>query len=1372
MNSTFYIPRRLSSNDGTIKEEALLAASNHIVVLAEPGGGKTELLKSLARQLGVSCVTANAFRHIGTKYESSPLIIDAFDELSKIDKSGIYELLAKIKNANPTYVIISSRSSEWDSAATNSFKEFLGHPPLLVRLSEFIEEEQKLIFHNYLPNENFLLFQIEVSKFDLSALLPNPQFLKLFADAYIESNRFFTDKRSIFSQAVERLAKEANTDVTTPNPSLSITQKIEISSEVFAKILLSGAEGISTNEATENRTYPLLASLFCTNILTGGILATRLFKPGDSANQHRPVHKIVAEYCAAGYFTKRISNEADPLTLSKCLAIIAPNSSVRDELRGLLGWMASLGTKSIEEAIIELDAYAVLSNGDPSQLEHSSKRLLITCLKKTEARDPYFRRGDFWRKFSISGFFTEDIVNEIKPLLKANNDGHLRNLLLELLAESNANTKLTTELRELMLNSKESKNTRLLASKCLLDIADYDHLPDLAVLIFEASNDSLSVAADIIAALGPKTFKNTYLAGFFRVCAHLHPNTQEHADRTIGSRHFIKSLIETLDLTYVDWLLEELTSELTCTCEKQPYECYCRIGISKVIGSLLDHYFELTEPPVDPKRVWNWVKNIKFYEYKTTTQSKAVKALKEDEKLRQGIISHVFETMTDQNLIFDTKMHNFDWHSHSGLSFQPQDYKYIVDLAFIVDNSDLWRAFIATHQYYRKKDDRGTNSLRHHMRAQAMEKPSFMSEWVKSNRAIALSERENRLLHRHTRKIKRYRRQRKNLRAANIEYIKENRKVIEIGEHWDFLSSFAMTALSSPDKLDIEFGDEILVRNSLRNCIQFLSPHIPDVSKLAELQCKSMYSPLMTILYAACMENLRTNDSLKNIELRLLKSLRTHLNMHYRAISKEERLQLKTEIDHLIFCDSESAKCFLQEYLEPQLSDQGCANPQLYLLQHDQAFSHLRATLSIEWLRRFPKLALEPLNTLFEISAQFGNRGDLNSIIAERCAEFTAIPSGDGEGIDHKHTFWFIRAWYFLESPPTLYWDYLKTNNDIVHLLYEQSGRATSAEHPYWPKLTPGKIENILDAFIEKWPKVQLPNHWGSDSPKEENAYRFFTEVIWSIGSDEPDDAIPVLGRLLADPRFSDLHNDLKSMHAAQMRKIALRYFEPPTPYEIVNQLDRDEVVTVEGLRQLVVQELQEFQKAITGGEYNSVNRFYENSKRLDEERCTEIIAERLSLKLQPKNITITSEHHLKASKRSDFTVAKYISGKRRLLVTEVKGQWHRDLYTAANAQLYELYSIHPDADQQGILIVVWFGANEIIAGRKNHGIESAQQLRSSIELALPAELYGLIDVFVLDSPLHGCPLSPLKTFAQQLKSQPKRSARIYFQQNSFTSFA
>ncbi|BCS97573.1 hypothetical protein DSLASN_32050 [Desulfoluna limicola] len=920
MNSTFYLPRSLSSNDdNTYTETELLSVSNYVVVLAEPGGGKTELMGSLAQQLGTAAVSARKFVHVGARHKNNPLVIDAFDELAKVDASGIDKLLSQAEAANPTRVYLSSRSSEWDTSSTHAFTEFLGYPPLVVRLCEFDETEQRAIFGHHLPGEDFAVFQAEVARFDLEALLPNPQFLKLFADAYIESERHFTDKQSIFAQAVERLAKEANPNVKRTNPTLSTAQKVNIASNVFTKLLLSGAEGVCTSEACESRMSPLLASLVNLDTVVNGILATRLFKPDDSAGQHRPVHKIVAEYCAADYLTKRIADPADPLTLPKCLPIIAPNSTVRDELRGLLGWMAALGIKPIEEAAIELDPYAVLANGDPSQLEHSSKRLLLERLKDIENKDPYFRRGDFWRRFSVAGFFTHDVVEEIKPLLVAGSDGDLRDLILELLAGSPAIGQLRDELRQLLVTPGESENSRRLANRCLLDIAGYEHRSCLAVLISEASITSLKIAAETVETLGPEAFDRGYLADFFRVCENLYPDHKRRHERTIGKRYFVKRFISGLDLQIIEWLLDELTKNLSCVCGKKSYECDCRNGISKIVGSMLDRYFELAKPPFNPVQVWQWVGNLNYHENKSANQSKAVKVLQDDDRLRQGIIAHVFVKLTDRDQIFKNQVHKFQSysHSHSGLFFHVDDYKFIVDLAFDTDNPDLWACFIQIHHYYRNERERGPNELRRHMREQALEKPAFMREWAKTNRDRAQQlKRDRRMRHvKHTRRLARHSRQKDKSRVANIKYIRDNREIIEAGRNWNCLVRFAQLVLRAPKNIGHEFGDEKVVRNSLRNCLDFIAPHVPDLLTLAELHCSSKRSYSTEILYAACLEIMRIKGNLEEVDLPLLKALRTDIHTGYDAVSEEERNALKSEVERLIFPDAENAESFLRLYV-------------------------------------------------------------------------------------------------------------------------------------------------------------------------------------------------------------------------------------------------------------------------------------------------------------------------------------------------------------------------------------------------------------------------------------------------------------------------
>lgn len=733
MSSEFYLTRTLRCGEASYSESELLAASSLIVVLAEPGGGKTRLLGSLAAQLQTRLITANAFLHKATNTIHGPIVIDAFDELAKVDSSGIYQLLGKASDLKPPIVVLSSRSSEWSAAYTKSCTEFFECDALVVYMTEFSDCEQQQIFENYTPGEDFKAFKNEVGRFNLEPLLLNPQFLKLFADAYIESDRKFANKNSILELAIERLAKESNPEVSSRGD-LPFERKKELAEKVFAILLLSGSEGVSSSDPSSERLYPRLRSLIPDEDQVESILATRLFKPCDKADQHRPVHKIVSEYCAAKYLIRRLAPTKNQLSLSLCLSVVAPNSAVRDELRGLLAWVAALGDRSTQEAVIDLDPYAVLANGDPSRLLVSSKRRLLRKLKETAEDNPYFRGSDIWRTFSAVGFFTVDIVDELKVLLTPSSEGeYFFALLLELLAGSEAIPYLTNELQKLILSSNVNRHVRLLANDCLMEVVNCDLRPILDDLITEANETSLELAATIIHKIGPQNTGELCVANFLRACANLYPSHPRRHNNVIGGRDFIKSFVSILDLQTVERLLDDLTQGLTCECGKESYECDCRTGISKIVGSLLDRFFELSSPPFDAQKIWGWVKSLHFYESKNSDQSLAVRVLQEDDILRQGMIKIALEEEVDRDRIHAIRFNKFGYESHSGLIFRSQDKKFVVDLAFETDNTTLWSCFIVWHQFHRNETNRGNDVLRRHMRMQAQKKPAFLQVWSQAN---------------------------------------------------------------------------------------------------------------------------------------------------------------------------------------------------------------------------------------------------------------------------------------------------------------------------------------------------------------------------------------------------------------------------------------------------------------------------------------------------------------------------------------------------------------------------------------------------------------------------------------------------------------
>ena len=133
-------------------------------------------------------------------------------------------------------------------------------------------------------------------------------------------------------------------------------------------------------------------------------------------------------------------------------------------------------------------------------------------------------------------------------------------------------------------------------------------------------------------------------------------------------------------------------------------------------------------------------------------------------------------------------------------------------------------------------------------------------------------------------------------------------------------------------------------------------------------------------------------------------------------------------------------------------------------------------------------------------------------------------------------------------------------------------------------------------------------------------------------------------------------------------------------------------------------------------------------------------IAAWLRPRLAPLDIHEVVEHQLEERNRCDLTATRMVNGTPRMLVIEGKGQWHRDLFEAAATQLADRYAKHPDADEQGIFLVLWYGPEEVVAGSSHHEFQSAEDLRAAIETKLSDDLRGRIDVYVLDVSQQSAP--------------------------------
>lgn len=1321
---TNYIERRLFGEEQPLSERECLDRGGVIVVLAEPGAGKSELLTSFARQLGVVPDRASIFRHRTTIVKSARLVIDALDEVARQDQSAVDEIIVQALELGASTVIFASRSSEWGNERTRYIESCAGKRPTVVRLLPFDEREQRSLFDSIFSGEDFDAFLAEARRFELTPVLGNPMFLRLFVEGYIQGGRHFQSKRQIFKDAIDRLASDdGKYSGSSKRPPLS--EIVAAASEVFAKLLLSGATGVAIVERIGDRNFPYLPAMCHQEQASLAALNSRLFKPGADDDFHEPVHRIVAEYCAAQYLAQRLSNPADRLALRRCLALIAPNGVVRDELRGLLGWLAALGDLSLQKAVIELDPYAALANGDPAQLAAQSKRLLLARLQALSEIDPYFRRSDVWRQFNASGFFTLEVVEDVRGLLRTASDtSHLVHLILELLQGEKATEALAPELRKLILNPAQGLTTRLLARRCLAGVPDYDPNIDVPQLLQEGGPDSLNVAAEFVIDGSKPAVENVHLLDLLRrLGATPHPSGNRRS-RVFESRHFITELARSLDLQTTVWLLDNLTFGLSCTCgAAKHYDCHCRSEISKIVGRLLDQYFTLASAEHDPARIWSWTRNLKFEREATTKESQAVLELRANDDLRRAIQLLPFEGQTDRDQIWETILH-FRWlELHAGLGFVSGDSQALADYGFQTDNVALWSSFAYPH--YRHAETKGRDAYRTRLRAQALEKPAFMREWAKLSRGWREIDRKNRWSPRY----KRSERRQKEIQEANSAHLKENRTLIEQGNHWGWNQDFARRYLHFPDKMG-EIVDNISTAESaLANCFSLAAPHVPTLNDLAS----GRGGGIAEVLHAGCLVRFRRNASLEGIEDNVLRAVKTNLGS-MKGYREGEGELLEAEIDSRIFRSLEDVERFAREYIEPTVLSPDGAYTTLWWLESKAMLRPLTAKLAVEWIEKYPAASLHSTEKLFDICAQHCDRSWFLDLIQRRCDEFRSLPVPSGnEEPDWRRKFWFLRHFFFAPEDRDGIWSEVLSEPDGIFALENREAHHRRDAARGWPALTAEKIFRILDAYIGVWTKVFLPSSWGTGSPKDERAYRFLKDITWQIDKNEPARTIPTIDLMLLDGRFEDFHIGLRSLKAAAVRKKGLQDFVVPTPSDVTVLLDNGGVASVEDLRALLVEELEIAQKWLKGAETDPIEMFWPSGIRVDENTARNRIVERLQGRMTALNTSVVVEHHMAKGNRCDFTASRTIDGRKHLLVCEVKGQWHPDLYTAAAAQLDRRYAIHPDAARQGIFLALWFGASEKVAGRAKHQIKTPDELHAAIVKAMPEELHGFIDVFVLD---------------------------------------
>jgi hypothetical protein len=469
-----------------------------LIVIGEPGAGKTELMQLASTKLDTDFIIASSVTAgLDISASINTIIIDGIDEITAYERvTPINKILSQLPS--DTRFILSCRAADWQDTVNKKIisQKWKKHP-VVGRLLP-LSNEDIISFVNAsgesLSGEDF--FQ-EAQKRDVIELLRNPQHLHLLIKT-VKSTGWPKTRVDLFKDASEQLVEEYNDIHNSINRSQhSIEIKIEAAGFIFAQLLLSGKRGVRS-DGKGNVDCPAIHELSSDSIdndILTGVLSTKLFRPTGN-NLFQPCHRTVAEFLGAKWLANALRNKLSQRRLESL--IYGRNYIVPTALRGLHAWIATLNSR-IADSFIQRDPYGFFRYGDPSVLSISQSHTLLRSLEKIAGLDPYFRNED-WHISFRNGFARKELTDEIVRLIRNPNSPYqLSHLLMESIRGTEVANEISSDLLAIVSGHMKASVDRYTALEILNECEQQtDWIKAVEDLRSLGDIDSIKLALQII----------------------------------------------------------------------------------------------------------------------------------------------------------------------------------------------------------------------------------------------------------------------------------------------------------------------------------------------------------------------------------------------------------------------------------------------------------------------------------------------------------------------------------------------------------------------------------------------------------------------------------------------------------------------------------------------------------------------------------------------------------------------------------------------------------------------------------------------------------------------------------------------------------
>jgi predicted NACHT family NTPase len=1321
-------PRKAEAEDP--RPFSQFAEQPNIVLLGDPGAGKTYTFREAAAASGARLLTARSFLVTPASKSEDTLFIDGLDErrAGRGDRDTIDALVEKLFEVGPRKVRISCRAADWlgesDLSSLRPYFASSGEPAVLLLESLTPAEQSAVLVAQDMNTSDAGSFIREAQERGLGDFLENPQNLIMLLRA-VRSGKWPATRKELFELSTHLMLQEFNSERARAGAGIySVDELRPVAGAAFAARLVSDIEAISLTDQEGSNEIPSYRSLSIVDrTRLQAALGRRVFVAGPAAETVDYAHRTTAEYLGAAWLAEAVRSG---LPFGRLQALMGVDGHPATELRGLHAWLA-VHLPEYADRLVDTDPYGVLTYGDAASLTTSSCVHLVRALGRLSQTDPWFRFGN-GRSPSIGGLARPDMIDEFRAVLKSPVAGPgVRSIVVEALALGTPLPDMKDDLFDVLVRQQSAYGERLHALLALFRMGANGEAAIAGAYAQLGSDEAaLRLRGEIIAKLYGRSFGPSDIVELLK-------DTWDNDERTTS--HVLWSLANEIPLGD----LPEVLAGLERLVPRQDVNRRNAWEVAAFYERVLIRAWA-SPGPFDPDRALKWlrVRRSILGAYTSNRAEKLLAALREAPDRLRAIADRFLTTFVADDkswlkfarfreatlfeISVDDLLDDVVRHMKAGERGSAKEL-FLYELAFSLAHAAAEAHGRATFdELYGLADVRADlQPVRVRGTLCALPAGYFPDATSPADDPAGIDP---------------------DVQRRNFE---NDADAIRSGRHlgWlDWVAKIYFAIFSDVDqsanpraRLAAVLGDAN-TQTALEGLQATLTRQdLPSMNAVVTLAAQNQHYDWWHALIAGLNERWNANPNFDGISDELLCALLVFDITNSITVTRDNQMST------LVHPWKEAAlrdrpELVRDAYLAITRARLGAGQQYingLHELLTEASLQPFRTGIALELLRDFPNAPVYQLGGL--LSAAVNDPAAHADVLAVAHRVLTGGAAVDGQ----QHDMWLAAA--YVLSPAQYQRDVEMRALAQPAFVFEL--RARTGFERYGENLRASlplpQLEFLARLTGSLYPDAPFPHGgaWGEQNPWDASEY--FRALTTTISSMPSAAATNALERLETNATLVSYKPHLLHALASQRaRRRDAEYDRPDWP-RTVKALANGAPATAADLHALLVAHLQDEAKRVARTNtdvYKSfwnVDQYSRPTAPRPEEACRDTLIDRLRTVLTPLGISVEPEGHMAGDRRADISVA--MPG--RKILCELKRDYHSEVWRAAVDQLERFYAHDPEAHGFGVYVVFWFGNNRPSAIPPPPGgadlPQSAAEMERMLRDRLPAGLRNRLAIVVLD---------------------------------------